>query len=92
MSTSLSAASDASAVTLMSTDVERIVLGMAKIHDAWSTLVQVACAMYILYRQVGAVFIAPVVLSLGKITTTYLHYEIGRLTYDSLYLHLPGSV
>lgn len=64
MSASLSAASDASAVTLMSTDVERIVLGMAKIHDAWSTLVQVACAMYILYRQVGAVFIAPVVLSL----------------------------
>ncbi|KAM0819840.1 hypothetical protein AB5N19_05656 [Seiridium cardinale] len=64
MSMSLSVAGDASAVTLMSTDVERIVLGMAKIHDSWSTLVQVACAMYILYQQVGAVFIAPVVLSI----------------------------
>jgi ATP-binding cassette, subfamily C (CFTR/MRP), member 1 len=66
MSATLATASDASAITLMSTDVERIVLGMAKIHDAWSTLVQVACAMYILYRQVGAVFVAPIVLSIGK--------------------------
>ncbi|KAI0121748.1 hypothetical protein BJ170DRAFT_644151 [Xylariales sp. AK1849] len=64
MTMSLSVAEDASAVTLMSTDVERIVLGMAKIHDAWSTLLQVACAMYILYGQVGVVFIAPIVLSI----------------------------
>lgn len=66
MSKSLTVAGDASAVTLMSTDVERIVLGMAKIHDAWSTLVQVACAMYILSQQVGVVFVAPVGLSIGK--------------------------
>jgi hypothetical protein len=65
MSMGLSVAEDASAVTLMSTDVERIALGMARIHDAWSTLLQVVIAMYILYGQVGAVFIAPIVLSIG---------------------------
>lgn len=65
MSMGLSVAEDASAVTLMSTDVERIALGMARIHDAWSTLLQVVVAMYILYGQVGAVFIAPIVLSIG---------------------------
>jgi hypothetical protein len=48
----------------MSTDIEIIVLGMAKIHDTWSTLIQVTCAMYILYAQVGVVFVAPIVLSL----------------------------
>ncbi|KAI1841042.1 hypothetical protein JX266_012761 [Neoarthrinium moseri] len=64
MSTSVTVAADASAVTLMSTDVERIALGMAKIHDAWSTLIQVGCAMYILYGQVGVVFVAPIVISI----------------------------
>lgn len=72
MSISLSVASDASAVTLMSTDVERIVLGMAKIHDAWSTLIQVACAMYLLYREVGVVFIAPIVLSICKYNNSFV--------------------
>lgn len=67
MSLDLSIAGDASAVTLMSTDVERIVLGMVKVHDTWSTLIQVACAMYILYQQVGVVFIAPIALSIGKL-------------------------
>ena len=60
----LSVAEDATALSLMSTDVERIVMGMVHIHETWSTIVQVAIAMWILYTEVGAIFIAPIVLAL----------------------------
>ncbi|KAK8017726.1 P-loop containing nucleoside triphosphate hydrolase [Apiospora rasikravindrae] len=64
LSMSLSVAEDATALSLMSTDVERIVMGMVHIHDCWSTIVQVGIAMWILYTEVGAIFIAPIVLAL----------------------------
>ncbi|KAK8031981.1 hypothetical protein PG990_001715 [Apiospora arundinis] len=64
LSMNLSVAEDATALSLMSTDVERIVMGMVHIHETWSTIVQVAIAMWILYTEVGAIFIAPIVLAL----------------------------
>ncbi|KAK8001740.1 ABC transporter [Apiospora marii] len=64
LSMSLSVAEDATALSLMSTDVERIVMGMVHIHDCWSTIVQVGIAMWILYTEVGAIFVAPIVLAL----------------------------
>ncbi|KAF6838319.1 hypothetical protein CMUS01_04702 [Colletotrichum musicola] len=63
-SMSVVAAEDAAAVTLMSTDIERIVNGMSKIHESWSTLLQMAVALALLYRQLGVVFIAPLGLFL----------------------------
>ncbi|KAF6832441.1 hypothetical protein CPLU01_06124 [Colletotrichum plurivorum] len=63
-SISVVAAEDAAAVTLMSTDIERIVNGMSKIHESWSTLLQMAVALALLYRQLGVVFIAPLGLFL----------------------------
>jgi ATP-binding cassette, subfamily C (CFTR/MRP), member 1 len=55
---------DASAVTLMSTDVERIVHGMARLHETWSTILMIGAAMYFLKRQVGIAFIAPLLIFL----------------------------
>ncbi|KAF6815977.1 hypothetical protein CSOJ01_03246 [Colletotrichum sojae] len=63
-SMSVVAAEDAAAVTLMSTDIERIVNGMSKIHESWSTLLQMAVALALLYKQLGVVFIAPLGLFL----------------------------
>ena len=66
LSMNLSVAEDATALSLMSTDVERIVMGMVHIHETWSTIVQVGIAMWILYTEVGAIFVAPIVLALGR--------------------------
>ncbi|KAK1724964.1 P-loop containing nucleoside triphosphate hydrolase protein [Colletotrichum acutatum] len=63
-SMSITDAEEAAAVTLMSTDIERIVSGMSKIHESWSTLLQMAVALTLLYRQLGVVFIVPLVLFL----------------------------
>ncbi|KAK1624645.1 P-loop containing nucleoside triphosphate hydrolase protein [Colletotrichum phormii] len=63
-SMSITGAEEAAAVTLMSTDIERIVNGMSKIHESWSTLLQMAVALALLYRQLRVVFIVPLVLFL----------------------------
>lgn len=44
---------DAAPVTLMSTDVERIVGAGASVHDIWASFMELPIAMYLLYRHVG---------------------------------------
>jgi ATP-binding cassette subfamily C (CFTR/MRP) protein 1 len=53
-----------SAMTLMSTDVDRIVLSTRWVVDIIPNLVQVGIAMFVLSRQMGAVCIAPVLVAL----------------------------
>lgn len=53
---------DSDAVTLMSTDVERIVVGLPAIHEVWAAAVQVAIAAWLLHGQVGFPFFLPIVL------------------------------
>lgn len=57
-----SAADDAQSLTLMSTDVERIRQGMFQVHDIYSVPIQVGVSCFLLYRQLGAAFAAPIVL------------------------------
>jgi ABC-type multidrug transport system fused ATPase/permease subunit len=53
---------DSAALTLMSTDMERINLGLRSIHDVWASLIQVALASWMLYLQLGTAFVAPIAL------------------------------
>ncbi|KNG46388.1 canalicular multispecific organic anion transporter 1 [Stemphylium lycopersici] len=66
----------ASSLTLMSADVERIVTGMETGHEIWSNSLEIALAMYLLERQLGAACAIPIgiaVLSLlGSIGATSL--------------------
>ncbi|EMD95327.1 hypothetical protein COCHEDRAFT_112393 [Bipolaris maydis C5] len=66
----------ASSITLMSADVERIVTGMETGHEIWSNTLEIALAMYLLERQLGAACAIPIgiaVLSLlGSIAATSL--------------------
>lgn len=78
-SMSVVAAEDAAAVTLMSTDIERIINGMSKIHESWSTLLQMGVALALLYRQLGIVFIVPLGLFLRKLSSasnTFIVYQL----------------
>ncbi|RGP81066.1 ABC multidrug [Fusarium longipes] len=50
---------DNAGLTLMSTDIERIHLGLIPLHDIWAAVIQVALAGYMLHSQLGVVFVAP---------------------------------
>lgn len=54
------AADDSAALTLMSTDLERIRMGFRTLHELWACLVQVALAAWMLYRRLGVVFVAAI--------------------------------
>lgn len=49
-------------VILMSTDMERIIQGCKDLHEIWANCVQVAIAIFLLYRELGVASVAPVVV------------------------------
>ncbi|KAI1479174.1 putative ABC multidrug transporter [Daldinia eschscholtzii] len=51
---------DGAAVTLMSTDIERINMGFKPLHDIWASVIQVIISCWMLYNQLGFVFMAPI--------------------------------
>jgi ATP-binding cassette, subfamily C (CFTR/MRP), member 1 len=60
---SISTEDTSSATTLMSADVERIVIGLRSIHDIWANVIQVGLATWLLERQVGVAIVGPLVLA-----------------------------
>ncbi|KAK8053968.1 ABC multidrug transporter [Apiospora saccharicola] len=50
------------AITLMSTDIERINVCFTSVHDVWASFFGTGLASYLLYRQIGAAFAAPLVV------------------------------
>lgn len=59
-------ANDMNAVTLMSTDTQRIADGTKFVHEIWATVVEAGIAMFLLERQVGALAAAPLGIAIGK--------------------------
>jgi ATP-binding cassette subfamily C (CFTR/MRP) protein 1 len=53
-------AGDKAAVTLMSTDIERISIGLQLIHEIWASVVEVTLAIWLLERQVSYAVVGPV--------------------------------
>ncbi|KGO49054.1 ABC transporter, integral membrane type 1 [Penicillium expansum] len=51
---------DSAALTLMSTDMERIDMGFRNLHEIWASMVQAGLAGWMLYTRIGVVFVAPV--------------------------------
>jgi ABC-type multidrug transport system fused ATPase/permease subunit len=61
-------ADDSAALTLMSTDVERIRVGFRALHEVWASMIQAALAAWMLYNQLGLAFLAP----LGTVTVCFV--------------------
>ncbi|KAH8666519.1 putative ABC multidrug transporter [Xylariales sp. PMI_506] len=53
---------ESASITLMSTDIERIRLGFRPIHQIWANVIEVALASWLLYQELGAAFVAPIVV------------------------------
>lgn len=58
----LSAGGDSAPLTLMSSDVERIITGSLRVHEFWANTIEVALASWLLSRQIGFAFIGPIVV------------------------------
>ncbi|RFU75374.1 abc transporter [Trichoderma arundinaceum] len=55
---------DSAAVTLMSADVDRIYTGLRFLHEVWVNVIQIALAAWLVQRQLGLAFLAPLVVVL----------------------------
>ena len=59
-------ANESAAMTLMGTEVERIVeTWYLLVVSIWASILQLGIAVFLLERQLGAVCIAPIVIALG---------------------------
>jgi hypothetical protein len=63
---STSAVSDAAAITLMSTDIERIGFGLIDMHEIYSNITEVALALWLLARLLNIATIASTVVVVSK--------------------------
>jgi ATP-binding cassette subfamily C (CFTR/MRP) protein 1 len=58
---------EVAAVTLMSTDVDRIALSQQVIHEVWARIIEVAIGVWLLERQLGAACIVPILIVAGML-------------------------
>src|ERR1700712_1862308 len=52
------------AVTLMSTDIDRMAMSLTRVSDLWAQALEVGLGVYLLCRQLGAIAIAPIIITL----------------------------
>lgn len=55
----------AAALTLISTDIETIKDGIVRLHELWASPIEIALAIYLLNRQVGAASAVPAAFAIG---------------------------
>lgn len=73
-------AKNVSAVTLMSTDVDRIIAGIEMLDVIWATPIEVALAISMLGRQLGWACLSPLCISVGMhCNSLYILYR-SKLT------------
>ncbi|PYH38032.1 ABC multidrug transporter [Aspergillus neoniger CBS 115656] len=78
---SITAVEEKAALTLMSTDIDRITMSCADVHHAWTAVIEVAVALYLLYAQLGVGFLAPglcfacAVVAMAACTRLYPRYQ-----------------
>jgi hypothetical protein len=58
---------DSAAVTLMGTDVERIVETLKFVHELWASIPEIGVAVWLLARQVYGASAVPLIICLGQL-------------------------
>ncbi|MCJ1475167.1 hypothetical protein MMC13_003827 [Lambiella insularis] len=76
----LAALDKSSAITLMSTDIQRIEDGLMVFHDLWGNTAEVGIATWLLQKQLGAAFIIPITVAvLSAMGSVWLSSKAGIL-------------
>ena len=68
---------NAAAITLMNSDVNFIQTGFEDIHECWASLVEVAIACWLLQRQLGSAFVAPLIV---VVVCAAASFGLGKFT------------
>ncbi|OJJ66267.1 hypothetical protein ASPBRDRAFT_189063 [Aspergillus brasiliensis CBS 101740] len=78
---SITAVEEKSALTLMSTDIERLTISCADAHHAWTAVIEIGVALYLLYAQLGIGLLGPglcfgcAVVAMAACTRLYPRYQ-----------------
>ncbi|KAE9364281.1 P-loop containing nucleoside triphosphate hydrolase protein [Stipitochalara longipes BDJ] len=62
---------DSAAISLMSTDVDRIVAGLEYCDFIWASPIEIAAGLYLLWREIGLPCLMPLGISLGSAGASY---------------------
>ena len=65
------AVDSAQALTLMSADIERITNGWQTMHEIWASIIEIAIAIYLLERQLGAACAIPIAVAVCESCITF---------------------
>lgn len=76
---------DSAAVTLMGTDVERIVTSIKNVQELWASIPGVGIAIWLLARQVSYAAIVPLVICLSKLKNSLICFLFNIQTSTLLY-------
>ena len=57
---------ESAAVTLMSTDIDRIESSLEDIHETWANIIEIGLGLWLLERQVGWVCVVPIIASTSR--------------------------
>jgi hypothetical protein len=63
---------ESAAVTLMSTDVEQVMVAFEDMHEVWANIAQIGLAVWLLEQEVSWACVAPIIISLGQ---SYHHFR-----------------
>lgn len=77
--TKLTGTDDSAALTLMSTDVERILVGAHVAHELWANTIEVAIGCLLLEQKLGVAFVSPIVIiAICAVSMTWVLRNVGR--------------
>jgi hypothetical protein len=66
---------ESEAVTLMSTDVDRISFCLEELNECWSRLIEIGIGIALLTRQLGWVSVIPLVVCVCKLRNTLVDFN-----------------
>jgi len=69
---SINSLDESAAVTLMSSDVERICNAILSIHNLWSSPVEIALAIWLLQKEIGVALLGPFLITALAISGPFL--------------------
>jgi len=60
---------DSAALTLMSTDIDRIAVSLQNMNEVWARTLEVAIGIWLLAEQLGWIAVLPIVLIVGRLSS-----------------------
>jgi ATP-binding cassette, subfamily C (CFTR/MRP), member 1 len=69
---SITSLDESAAVTLMSSDVERICEAILPIHNVWASPLEIGLAMWLLQREIGYALFGPLIITIPAVSGPFL--------------------